>query len=82
MKTDQINESINRKPLVMTIEIHKLEKEIRYLKNNLDTMDENIKPRLAEEIENMEFDLNCLRRTEQLNSNLQPDQCACFPLLT
>ena len=52
----------------MTEEILKLEKEIRYLKNNLDTIGENIKPRLIEEIANMEFDLNYMRRAKQLNS--------------
>lgn len=68
MKTDQIIESINRKPHIMTQEILDLQKEIRYLKNNLEILDENIKPRLAEEIENLEFDLSCLRREELLNT--------------
>ena len=58
----------------MTIEILELQKEIRYLKKNLDAMDENIKPRLAEEIENMEFDLDCLRRSEQLSNRLPVSQ--------
>ena len=46
----------------MNTQINDIEKEIRYLKNNLTTVDGTFKKRMQEEIQNLEFDMDYLKR--------------------
>jgi hypothetical protein len=46
----------------MNTQINDIEKEIRYLKSNLTTVDGTFKKRMQEEIQNLEFDMDFLKR--------------------
>ena len=46
----------------MTTRIHDLAKEIKYLKSNLSTVEGSFKMRMQEEIQNLEFDMEYLKR--------------------
>jgi hypothetical protein len=46
----------------MNTRIHEIAKEIKYLKSNLSTVDGNFRMRMQEEIQNLEFDMEYLKR--------------------
>ena len=63
----------------MNTRIHDITKEIKYLKSNLSTVDGNFKMRMQEEIHNLEFDLECLKKlgyTESHPNNMLRQQTA------
>lgn len=60
----------------MNSRIHDIAKEIKYLKSNLSTVDGSFKMRMQEEIHNLEFDLEYLKRLSYIedhtNRELRP----------